>query len=602
MSESQEKPPRIETGIADLDALLRGGFVIPPGTGKSPANLLVLIRGDSGSGKTTLALQIINGAQRLPNPNGGTPLELRYFSLEQPPHRLRARLTDMTRATGAGPKRRIKFREPKTPAEVSTGEMRPWGTGHSLIDITEFVDETPSDAECVIVLDGLSILTRDERQELRFKELTDKLRKLHGISIIVYEPAENEEEILDHLVDVVIELEKAHLTTPVAYTFHRLHLRKTRYQEAAVGWHQFKFRKSGIAVQPSVHFQVYTPNALETQLANSMGALKEPSQKEMSQTQSASGQYSILEAILGPVQAGHSVALFGPRGSYKTELSLDFLFASGSGRQGEHSLLVSLMSSDPDTDLRCPNMEPIRNRPLSHCPMCRRRQPVKASSCKACYSRTYRLWQAPGCISPAEFLQQLRRALQGKDNDRTQQITRLVFWDLTQLVHRFPLLHSDRLFLPALLEMLRGRPKGESAHPWQLNPVKSLFYGAGNAKYTRAFSAIADNVVFSRRSVVRMPTPSRKPPSGGGSNCQNVREMASTGGECVLLYVDRRAGNKPEGEKSLFAVPIKGNRMGTFVSSTGKVSRYEAVKDDYRALFPELDKWIAAIRKLQDVE
>ncbi len=51
-----EAPPRLKTGGAGLDSVLKGGW---------PANRLYLVEGNPGTGKTTLALQfLLEGVRR----------------------------------------------------------------------------------------------------------------------------------------------------------------------------------------------------------------------------------------------------------------------------------------------------------------------------------------------------------------------------------------------------------------------------------------------------------------------------------------------------------------------------------------------------------
>ena len=87
----------------------------------------------------------------------------------------------------------------------------------------------------------------------------------------------------------------------------------------------------------------------------------------------------------------------------------------------------------------------------------------------------------------------------------------LVLWDLTQLDYRFPLFAQDSMFLTALMDLFKKRK------------IKSLFMGAGNARYSAAASAMADNVLFCWRSQLSSKTRGRK---------KDKRPV-------MLIYVDR---------------------------------------------------------------
>ena len=45
---------------------------------------------------------------------------------------------------------------------------------------------------------------------------------------------------------------------------------KSRYQNSAHGWHQYKFRPHGLEIYPSVHFIVHEPNYINEQLDDAL--------------------------------------------------------------------------------------------------------------------------------------------------------------------------------------------------------------------------------------------------------------------------------------------------------------------------------------------
>jgi hypothetical protein len=508
-----------------------------------------------------------------------------YASMEQETEQLKLRKNSMRFTPSTIAQRTVNFSDAHFERDSSTGEVSSLRPPVPYFVLTELVEGIETDWKSpknqkkngsVVILDGLSIMTRTERDEVRFAELTNRLRQFNGISVILYEPSDSEQGVLDHRADVVIELEKAHLTIPVPYTIHRLHIRKTRYQEAAIGWHQFKFGQGGggLEIFPSIHFQVHHPRISERELQRLVPISRTIDTKHPVER-------SILEKVVGKLDEGHSIALLGPRGSYKTELSVDFLSANEEVDKAnpKESLLVSLLGGSPKLEVQCPHADTNESKCVRE-------------NCRLCKTHMFGFHQPPGCITPAEFLHKIRKTLLEQDR-----ISRLAFWDLTQLDHRFPLLLDDPMFLPAFLEMLRGKSdKDEYTATVALpRPIESLFMGAGNAKYTGAFSAIADNVVFCSQWSFSYDSWSKivKPPlESNATGTQGTPPI-----ECVILYVDRTAGRFRLPNKKLFAVSL-GSRPGYFGSDSSTVYPIDRVlwKDN-----PDLSRFIDRINAMQGV-
>ena len=121
----------------------------------------------------------------------------------------------------------------------------------------------------VVVIDGLSLLANSEREMLEIQGVVDRLRQLAQIGIIVYEPNEDESVNLDHHADMVIELQRKELKDPMAYLIHEICLKKARYQETALGQHQFKIRRSGLVFFPSVHFHIQHASYMDFEVVRS---------------------------------------------------------------------------------------------------------------------------------------------------------------------------------------------------------------------------------------------------------------------------------------------------------------------------------------------
>jgi hypothetical protein len=557
----------MRTNIPELDQLLRNGFHVPRmPSGKPPKGLLILIRGGAGSGKSTLAMQIANCAQWIEKP-GDENTELtaandclfRHFaSLEQDEEQLQWRRSTMIRAAEPEPRVELACRYVPTFRDSGSGVVSPLISPTPYADIARALAEIENEwlvarsltlpkKAALIVLDGLSVMTHFQRQEVRFAVIAQQLQKIPGISVIIYEPGRGEEAMLDHRADVVIELQETQLSEPIPYAIHQIHIRKSRYQEAVLGRHQYKFGKQGLQIIPSLHFQVHhrRPSEAVPRIAK-LGEIASP------ETPITKSQTSILENVVGQLDGGHSLAVFGPRGSFKTELSIDFLSVTETLKpidKEKKSLLVSLLGGGPELKLQCPHAAEKGN-PCTN-----------AARCRLCSGRLMTIHQPPGCITPAEFLYNLRNWLTAE-----KQITRFAFWDLTQLDHRFPLLNHDPMFLPAVLEMLGGRHEDGPAIALP-HTVKSLFMGAGNAGYTDAFSAIADNVVFCWRwtanlnelteKLPKTPTPFENTPDIS----EYVLQPRPAQLEFVLVYVDRTAGDHAKPSKQLYGIPVEGTSL-----------------------------------------
>jgi hypothetical protein len=559
---------KIQSGNRELDQLLRGGFLIPktsadPGTPHDlrAEGLLVLIRGSAGTGKSTLAMQIARDAKLEVEPSAD--LYRHYCTLEQEKAKVewcggipfeKTVAVNCPEKVNALPVGRIESLVPPLPFTEIADLIKSMHDGWE-----SAVLNRKKLGGAVIVLDDLSVMTRDERREVRFAQFAETLRQFPGLAVIVYEPCDGEAEILDHRADVVIELEKIHLRRPVPYTIHRLHIRKTRYQQAVIGWHQYKFAGGILEILPSIHYQVHRPRMNEHKIQSAVKPTK-PAEPDYD------GESSLVERLVGRVDDGHCLALFGPRGSFKTQLSLDFLCArepEDGSRFKSQSLLISLEVGGSELNVQCPFAK-------------KRATKCNRKWCRLCNTKgLYGYHQPPGCITSAEFLHHIRNAL-----TQHEWISRLAFWDITQLDHRFPLLKHDPLFLPAFLEMLRGKDKAETNDPTTGaagtldRKVKSLFMGAGNAKYTKAFAAIADNVIFCWRweplepgkFVKRikdrsgMKSPNRDIPNIY-SHYEKLNFNVGSSPDFLLLYVDRTEGKFRQPNKVLYAVPIAGAKF-----------------------------------------
>jgi hypothetical protein len=374
-----------------------------------------------------------------------------------------------------------------------------------------------------------------ERGVVELQDIVEDIRRHFQLGILVYEPNEDESTSLDHHADMVIDLASRPIERPLAYLIHELCIRKARYQDAALGQHQFKIRGSGIEVFPSLHFQVHHYNYMDLELKRSTGEGWKPA-PSAGDTEGECGTGSLIDLIFSP-KNGESLVLFGPRNSFKTQLCLDFLSRGCWGcpkkpdkTKPENGLLISLIDNAPDIQrgLSCPWKKSRLGNCEGLCP--------DEESALIDHARAF--CQRPGCITPAEFFHYVMERI---ENGPAGNLKRLAFWDLTQMDYRFPLFMEDKMLLPALMD--KFKTKG----------LKSLFMGAGNAANTKAASAMADHVLFCWRSP-RTPTKRPKPYSENPKISTIPGESDSSAS--LMLYVDRASASSQQSGKALFRIPI----------------------------------------------
>ncbi len=104
--------------------------------------------------------------------------------------------------------------------------------------------------DCVVI-DGFSQLSDGELNDISYGYLTEHIRKLAKITILVFD--EREGARCDG--DIVIEM-KEDYDNDESYMYHQLRIAKSIFQTVVLGWHQYKKRDFGIEVFPSQHMQL----------------------------------------------------------------------------------------------------------------------------------------------------------------------------------------------------------------------------------------------------------------------------------------------------------------------------------------------------------
>ena len=423
------------------------------------------------------------------------------------------------------------------------------------------VDRT---ARPLFVVDGLSLFSTAEREAFELQRLVDELRRYCQVGILVYEPNADETTSLDHQADMVIQLSTRNIEKPLAYLIYELQIVKARYQEAALGSHQFKIRGSGLKIFPSLHFHVHHYNYMELELKRSSGEMwKPPMLPEEVESQQIPEETSLIDMVSNP-QDGESVVLLGSRNSFKTQLCLDFLARGDWGCPIENASDESVKHKDDVGEgllISLIDNAPTIERGL-FCPW--RKSRFGFEACEKCQlfslknSRAF--CQRPGCITPSEFFYYLRERI-----DRVQEPEnlswgrRVVFWDLTQMDYRFPLFRADKMLLPAMMDMFKT------------TGFRSLFMGAGNAENTPGASAMADHVLFCWRSgfvptdisgkadtaSAKKKTASAKKKTASAKEGEPWADKdAATGVSSLMLYVDRASAAAGRSGKALYCIPV----------------------------------------------
>lgn len=286
----------VSTGIAGLDAVLRGGL---------PRGRLHLLQGPTGSGKTTLALQFaLAGIAR------GEPAA--YVSLAES----ETEITSIAASHGwsvdglalfhQGPGESTAVQTVLHPAEVELPAV--------LESILERVEALRPSRLVVDSLTELRILAREPRwYRHELMRLRARLEAL-GCTALLLDTAEATQGS-ESLLGGVLRLQRA---TPLyGPERRRLHVVKMRGHAFETGLHDFRIRTGGIEVYPRLvaarHRQRFVPGTVSTGLAP-------------------------LDAMLGGgLDVGTAILLLGATGTGKSTLAIQC--AAASAARGEKVLL-----------------------------------------------------------------------------------------------------------------------------------------------------------------------------------------------------------------------------------------------------------------------
>jgi len=449
----------------------------------------------------------------------------------------------------------------------STDKAYSLSPAQNFLNIVNSIEDEKNILFPCVVLDGLNILNDQEKRMINLNHVIKVLKKKAFFSVLIYDGIETENMFQEYLADMVIDLRGEEKQNAIKYFLNDLQISKSRFQSTANGWHQYKIRDFGIQVFKSLHFHIHQNNYMDSRILqsyNPMSKLKHSDDKQFDE----SDRFNI-ERILNNPTPGSFTVLLGPRAAFKTKLSLSFLYGKNENAKDKDgdSLLVSLVDNLGvlQNSCSCQFEEAI-----SHKKKCNNKEDCN-HECHKCHDNFYIFHIRPGCITPDEFFYYLEQRIKDHSTrtNNGRKITRLVFWDLTQLEYRFPLFLDNPMFLPGLVEFGKR------------NNIAMCIMGAGNSKLTLSASAIADNVVFCWRDSIK-PIESNntkvkkksEPKSSEAYKLLTEFESQNTTNknlgckEYLAIYVDRCEGLLGGAGRELTFLPIitEGNKQKIFLS------------------------------------
>ena len=306
---SQETPSKVQTGIAGLDDILRGGF---------PARRLYLVQGAPGSGKTTLALQFLLEGARLGQ-------KVLYISLSE----TRDEIEEVARAHGWSLDGleivELSAIDEQLNAESQntlfhTAEVELTETTKLLLDAVERVNPLR------LAFDSLSELRllsqsalRYRRQILSFKQY---LAGRNCTTLLLDDTsAGGSDSHVQSLAHGVITLEQ--LSPAYGAERRRFLVKKIRGTTYRGGYHDFIIEKGGLMVYPRL--------------------VAAEHHRDFPNENISSGVAGMDELLGGGISRGSSNLFMGPPGSGKSTLALHFAVAGAA--RGERTQIYSFDES-----------------------------------------------------------------------------------------------------------------------------------------------------------------------------------------------------------------------------------------------------------------
>jgi len=462
--------PRAATGVEGLDNILGGGF---------PINRMYLLEGDPGAGKTTLALQFLLTGVALGEPGV-------YATLSETEEELR----DVAASHGWSLDG-ITICELQTAEESLKADSQYTLFHPSEVELSETTRAVLETVERVrpmrIVFDSLSEMRLLARDSLRYRRQILALKHyFRGQSCTVllldYTDATTGDFQLQSLTHGVLSLEQ--LAPGYGGQRRRLRVKKIRGISFRDGYHDYAIRTGGLQVFPR------------------LVAADHPHERPAKPLESGLPQLDTI--VGGGLDHGTSVMLLGPSGVGKSTLAAQYVSAATS--RGDRAVVYTFDES-PDTWIR-------------------RAERLGLALRKPLEDERIAIRQVdPAELSPGEFAEQVRRAVEG--GTRLVVIDSLNGYQHAMSDERFLVLHLHELLsylsqqgVLTILVMAQAGILGETIQ----SPV-DLSYLADTVVLLRYFEAFGE--VRKALSVVKRRT---------GTHERNVRELRITGDR---LFVGR---------------------------------------------------------------
>lgn len=286
--------PRVTTGIASLDYILRGGL---------PQHRLYVIEGDPGAGKTTLALQFLMEGARL----GERCL---YVTLSETAHELEEVAASHGRSLDG-----IDLLELNSLAERLNDDANYTVYHPADVELGETVKLIRTDVEKLkparVVLDSVSELKILSETNARYRREILGLKQFfarQNCTVLVLDDRTTREgeQQLQSIAHGVIRMERH--AREYGETRRQIHVVKMRAVRFRDGLHDFTIDTGGIVIYPR------------------LSAMEHP--KRGGQSTMKSGLEE-LDRLLGPgLDRGSSSLILGPAGCGKTTISTQFILAA----------------------------------------------------------------------------------------------------------------------------------------------------------------------------------------------------------------------------------------------------------------------------------
>lgn len=497
----------LSTGIAHLDDLLspdrediseNGGILIGAGARRDDLETpIVVIEGTTGTGKTTLALQIAHSTAR------NEEWTVFFYSLEQTIQSLKNVALNFDSFKERNENTRDAFNEIKEQPEVNFCDLskleqelefeakenkiyfchfspRPFTRkeekdifeqriaelNHVLNEVTAKIDQSYF---ILFVVDSLTAFTGRSLQRNEIYRLFTVFRNYHIPAIVTLErysvsSVEDEGmfECARFLADIVISLTK---DTQVGYLQYFLEIVKSRICRQALGKHLYKIRtkpnaediktdpRKGIVVYPSIHYVL-------SRVRQQIGAIEEPGLTFKIDENRNEDLGLVLNNTL--IKANSCIAIIGPNGTHKLALGLNF--AMGYLESREPNVLIINFGGAGHIDFsgiawtkfnqkwrRLEKMTPLQlgsQIKFWHTCYAVKDEQGKLPAEPVATITTFKIGQ----LTPEECFDVVESKLR-EAHEKKHPYTSVLLYNTAELCTGFPLLKTEPLFLPTLIDM-----------------------------------------------------------------------------------------------------------------------------------------------------